>query len=420
MGTALIHLSAATTRRSARISPNEMKIFLSYASQDRPVADQINRALLEQGHDVFFDRDDLPPGDGFHARIRRAIEGTDLFIFLVSASALDPGSYTLNELEIAERQLKQPTGRLLPVLLHATSIQNLPAFLSSVTLLDSPGNVVAATADAVHRITRQRQRKRLRVIGGLVAVAALVAAVVWSARSGGAPTPETTGTDGAPRLLVPAGTFVMGDADAPPRRELYLDAFHIDKYEVTTARYAKFLAAHKGATPPDGWPDLELSRVADMPVVNVTWNDASAYCAWAGARLPTDAEWEKSARGSDERPYPWGTAAPDLDRANYENASPVAYDGGLATVGSHPAGRSPFGVDDLAGNANEWVADWFADTLPATTARNPVGPATGTMRVIRGGGRLEERNGIASTKRFAAPPELRRPDVGFRCARSVR
>lgn len=397
-----------------------MKIFLSYASQDRAVADQINRALLEQGHDVFFDREDLPPGEEFHIRIRRAIERTDLFIFLISASALDPGSYTLNELDIAERRFTRPSGRMLPVLLHATSIQHLPAFLSSVTLLDSPGNVVAATADAVHRLVLQRQRKQWGMIGGSVAVAALVAAVAWSARRGGTLAPERVGRDGAPSMLVPVGDFVMGDADAPLRRVLYLDAFYIDQYEVTTARYAKFLAANTSVTPPDGWQEIELARVPEMPVVNVNWNDASAYCTWVSARLPTEAEWEKSARGSDERPYPWGAISPDLERANYENASPDAYGGGLSKVGTHPSGRSPFGVDDLAGNVSEWVADWYVDTLAVTTARNPTGPTTGSMRVIRGGGRLEQREGIASTKRYAAPPELRRPDVGFRCARAAR
>ena len=128
-----------------------MKIFLSYASQDRAIAQSINRALLEQGHNVFFDRDDLPPGEEYHIQIRRAIERADLFVFLVSEYAIDLGSYTLNELDIAEKKLKQASGRLLPVLLRPTPSDRLPAFARSVTLLQSPGNIPAAVADAVHR-----------------------------------------------------------------------------------------------------------------------------------------------------------------------------------------------------------------------------------------------------------------------------
>src|ERR671915_2471716 len=112
-----------------------MKIFLSYASEDRVVAEQIRLALAAQGHNVFFDREDLPPGDEFHSRIRRGIEASDLLIFLVSPHALDAGSYTINELEIAQKTWPHPAGRLLPVLLHRTDLKRLPNYLKSVTLL---------------------------------------------------------------------------------------------------------------------------------------------------------------------------------------------------------------------------------------------------------------------------------------------
>ena len=129
-----------------------MKIFLSYASQDREIAQSINRALLEQGHAVFFDRENLLPGEEFHIQIRCAIEGADLFVFLISEHAIDEGSYTLNELDIVEKKLKRASGRLLPVLLQPTPLDQIPTFAKSVTLLQSPGNIPAAVADAVHRV----------------------------------------------------------------------------------------------------------------------------------------------------------------------------------------------------------------------------------------------------------------------------
>lgn len=396
-----------------------MKVFLSYASQDRAVAEAINRALLDQGHDVFFDRDDLPPGEEFHIRIRRAIEQADLFVFLVSEDAIDPGSYTLNELDIAQKSVRSPSGRLLPVLLRPVAFDKLPAFVKSVTVLESSGNIPAAVADAVHRIDLDRRRALLMRAGAGVLVALVIAAGIGAYLAlRGTPT-ETTGKDGAPLVLVPSGNFVMGDDEESPRREIFLDAYYIDRFEITTARYAKFLEATGSSHPPDGWERLDLDRGGELPVVGVDWNDAAAYCKWAGRRLPTDTEWEKAARGADERPYPWGKEAPALGRANYQNSSPEPYDGGLAPVGSHPAGRSPYGVHDLAGNAAEWTADWFADSFPVGDRRNPKGPDSGDGRVIRGSARFDPPDRLVVTKRYHGPPDLRRDDVGFRCAKDV-
>lgn len=397
-----------------------MRIFLSYASQDRPVAEAIHRALLEQGHDVFFDREDLPPGEEFHVRIRRAIEGSDLFVFLVSEEALDRGSYTLNEVEIAARIPGPASERFLPVLLRPTRFEQMPEIVKSVTLLESPGNLVAAVADAVHRIDAKRRRVRMARLAGAVGIVLAAAGTAWVLWPAGGLPAETTGSDGAPAVLVPAGVFVMGDDEAAPRREVHLDAFYIDRFEVTTARYAKFLAATASVRPPDGWESLDPGAGAELPVVGVDWADADSYCRWAGRRLPTEAQWEKAARGTDGRRFPWGDAAPDLERANFENTSPQAYDGGLARVGSHPAGASPYGVHDLAGNAAEWTADWHADGMPAGGARDPTGPATGTARVVRGGGRFDPGFRLVAALRMHGPPKLRAEDIGFRCARDAR
>ena len=394
-----------------------MKIFLSYASEDRPVAEQVALALGAQGHDVFFDREDLPPGDDFHSRIRRAIEGSDQFVFLISPHALDKGSYTLNELEIAQKTWRHPARRVLPVLLPHARIEELPNYLKSVTVLQTHGNVPAMVADAVHRIARTRRRALLtRIAAGASALAVLAigAALYWSGR---APAEEVTGRDGAPALLVAAGAFTMGDDENSPRREIYTDAFYIDKFEITTARYAVFMKATGSVRAPEGWEGVELERVGELPVTGVTWHEAQAYCKWAGRRLPTEAEWEKAARGTDGRLYPWGSQSPDLDRANFANTSPNAYDGGLVKVGSRPAGKSPYGVHDMAGNASEWVADWYAESFPRGETHNPQGPDGGDAKVVRGGGRFDAADRIASTRRYFANPGHRSEEIGFRCAR---
>jgi formylglycine-generating enzyme required for sulfatase activity len=393
-----------------------MKVFLSYASEDLAVAEAINLALRSDGHDVFFDREDLPPGESFHARIRLGIEGSDLFVFLVSAQALDAGSYTLNELEIAQQVWKVPSGRILPVLLRPTDLRDIPSYLKAVTLLEFRGNVPAAVTEAVHRISARRRRKRLKQSAIAVAAAGLAAVAGYFLFNGGAPRDERAGADGAPELIVPAGVFTMGDDEDSPRREVYVDTFYIDQFEVTVQRYAKFLDATGLVGVPDEWEGVDPATHADYPAIGVSWRDADEYCRWARKRLPTESEWEKAARGIGAATYPWGEASPTPALANYENTSPDAYDGGLAAVGTYPGGRSPFGVDDTAGNVSEWVADWWSESFPVDDRRNPRGPADGDAKVIRGGGRYDSGDRIRATRRFYASPETRGDDIGFRCA----
>jgi formylglycine-generating enzyme len=393
-----------------------MKIFLSYASQDRPLAQAINRALLHQGHDVFFDRDDLPPGEEFHERIRKAIQRSELFVFLVSEHALDAASYTLSELEIAQETIDRPHGRLLPVLLAPLAFDRLPEFLRSVTMLQTSGDVIAAVTAAVHRISVSRRSRRLKAAAIGASALLLVLAGIWLALPAGGLPQERVGKDGAPADLVAAGPFIMGDDESSPRREVFLDAFYIDRFEVTVGRFANFLARHGSLRPPEDWERLDVVLAKDLPVAGVDWNDAAAYCGWAGRRLPTEAEWEKAARGSDGRTYPWGDGSPTPERANYFNTAPEAYDGGLHKVGSHPSGHGPYGTQDLAGNVSEWVADWYAEGFRSSDVRNPKGPENGKSRVIRGSGRFERAERMATARRYHATPDLRAQDIGFRCA----
>jgi len=242
-----------------------MRVFLSYASEDRNQAEAIYLSLRGQGHTVFFDRTDLPPGEEYDARIRRGIERSQLLVFLVSPYSLDAGSYTLTELDIAQKTWEHPTGKVLPVVVRPTPLDRIPPYLKSVTLLETEGNVVATVADSVHRLALERRRAILKTVAKGLAIAGIVCAgayFYWAHRQ---PSRETTGKDGAPAVFVPAGNFTMGDDEESPLREIYLDVFYVDKYEVTVSRYAKFLQTTGGVRPPDLWEEASLDGANEMP-----------------------------------------------------------------------------------------------------------------------------------------------------------
>lgn len=238
---------------------------------------------------------------------------------------------------------------------------------------------------------------------------------------------EITGKDGAPMVLVPAGEFTMGAIEDEknaqdherPAHSVYLDTFSIDQYEVTTTRYAKFFQQTNRATP-EYWSERVLQRHGNKPVVGVDWNDATAYCAWAGKRLPTEAEWEKAARGTDQRVYPWGNQAPTEQRANFNRGDHFNY-AMLTDVGSYEQGKSPYGVYDMAGNVWEWTADWYDEHYYSKSpGRNPKGPSSGEYRVRRGGSWANHPDDVRSAVRYFQSPTFQTDYyLGFRCAQDV-
>ena len=232
---------------------------------------------------------------------------------------------------------------------------------------------------------------------------------------------ELIGKDGSPMVLVPAGEFTMGgDSIDNPRHPVYLDAFYMDKYEVTTSRYARFLQA-TGRQLPFKWSEAGLVSHGDRPVIGVTWEDADAYCRWAGTRLPTEAEWEKAARGTDGREYPWGNEAPTSRHANFNKCCEWKGYDVLAIVGSLEAGRSPYGIYDLAGNVSEWAADWYDKTsYKYELDRNPKGPADGEEKVVRGGSWYDSGLLQRSALRSRSYPSAPSTDRGFRCAKDAK
>ena len=227
-----------------------------------------------------------------------------------------------------------------------------------------------------------------------------------------------TGKDGAPMVLVPAGEFPMGseqgDDDEQPVHRVVLDSFYLDTFEVTNGQFAKFVAAIQ-SEPPWGFADQETPVVhADRPVRWVNWLEATGYCLWAGKRLPTEAEWEKAARGTDGRVYPWGNEPPTPVHAVFglkEGADTVS------PIGNRDKGMSPYGVHDLAGNLYEWVADWYDEAVyrPIPTV-NPRGPTEGTTKVQRGGSYINSPYRLRSSFRTKGDPTEHDPNVGFRCA----
>jgi len=233
---------------------------------------------------------------------------------------------------------------------------------------------------------------------------------------------------GAPMVWIKDGAFTMGSQNGlsktQPPHEVYLNAFYIDQYEVTTARYAKFLESTEQGQPrplPMSWEQVNLSDDGDRPVTGVTWTAADAYCRWVSKRLPSEAEWEKAARGADGRTYPWGNEEPTFKLANYDK--PVAYNfysDSLRPVDSYEAGKSPYGAYDMAGNVWEWVADWYDPAYyEKSPAKNPTGPGTGTDKVLRSSGWAVETPMVRIFTRVKSDPFIRNESTGFRCAMSA-
>jgi Uncharacterized conserved protein len=233
-----------------------------------------------------------------------------------------------------------------------------------------------------------------------------------------------TGTrNDAPMALIPAGEFAMGSdrgqEDEQPVHRVALDAFYLDVHEVTVSRYAEFLASQK-PDPPFKWNEATPGSHSNKPVTGVDWYDARDYCRWVGKRLPTEAEWEMAARGTEGRLYPWGNDHPTKAHVNAGQNQWRGYDT-LTDVGRYEPGRSPTGLYDMAGNLWEWVADWYDPTYYQFSPREtPAGPSAGPLRVLRGGAWNNDSQSIRSANRAGYAPNARRNDAGFRCAREAK
>jgi formylglycine-generating enzyme required for sulfatase activity len=270
------------------------------------------------------------------------------------------------------------------------------------------------------------------------------------------PTPQgmlVSEKDGMQMMFVPAGKFLMGSTQAQadaafqdcqrkyttlkcsqavfnaqvPQHTVYLDAYWIDRTEVTNAQYQKCVAGGT-CTPPQEKKSYKRNdyygdaRYSDYPVIYVSWYQAKSYCEWAGRRLPSEAEWEKAARGVDGRTYPWGSEI-NCNRANYyyagKDGSKNYCVGDTIMVGSYPDWSSPSGAVDMAGNVWEWVNDYYNEGYyQHSPPSNPPGPQEGQDRIYRGGSWTDEAEGLSSVLRMRSNPNNWIFNLGFRCASS--
>jgi formylglycine-generating enzyme required for sulfatase activity len=288
---------------------------------------------------------------------------------------------------------------------------------------DVPPELERLVLDALAKEPRARPGSCADFLARLEQALAAFDTTTASARLSTRPPPASIqDTRGNVMVLVPGGAFSMG----APRRSVSLDSFYIDKLTVTNGQYARFLEA-TGYRPTDPgaarflahWRGGKVPRDLEQhPVVNVSWDDARAYAAWAGKRLPTEAEWEKAARGVDGRPFPWGKEKPSASLARYGGGKR-----GPSPVGSHPLGASPYGALDMAGNVWEWCEDaddpgFYADG-PERDPCNVPHEGDGGRRVMRGGCWMYGARSLRTYARTSFDRETRFEGGGFRCVRGV-
>ena len=234
--------------------------------------------------------------------------------------------------------------------------------------------------------------------------------------------------DGAEMVYIPSGVFLMGsdeendqaDGDEYPQHEVYLDGYWIDRYEVTNQQYGKCVDAG-ACDPPYESGSFTRDRYftqpefANYPVIWINWFDANRYCEWAGKQLPTEAQWEKAARGTDAREFPWGDDPIDETRANFGSNVGDTTEAGFYS----PQGDSPYGCADMAGNVLEWVKDWYNGGYHTILDQvdNPQGASSSSIgaRVARGGSWIYPARRARAPLRVDRVPELREGNIGFRC-----
>jgi formylglycine-generating enzyme len=231
--------------------------------------------------------------------------------------------------------------------------------------------------------------------------------------------------DSVEMKMISAGDFFRGSKygegrpDEQPQKKIYLDSYYIDIYEVSNERYLNFIKKTERKDPPNPYGEETLSKVKgikDYPIVQVTWYDAVDYCRWAGKRLPTEAEWEKAARGNEAFMYPWGSNPPITSIANFQKQWEEKKT--FWSVNYSTGNDSPYGLVGMSGNAREWVQDWYSpDYYQDSPTKNPKGPSEGILKVIKGGSWHSFKSDLRISSRGKGGFALKTDGIGFRCAK---
>jgi formylglycine-generating enzyme required for sulfatase activity len=443
------------------------QVFISYASDkiksttsDRQVANQICSALESKGIGCWIAHRDILPGDEWLNAIIDAVQGSKLIVLVFSANT-EESDWVKDEVKIAlDKKIKiipiriedvspQEALRILkfrcqwmdaftpPLGKHIESLVKIVSRhlgLEPVIPVKKEKLKEKPEADQVKPAAREikpvkEDKKETSDMPGDVKKVIPTAHKVDKNKNGYW---EAYYQDGIVMVYIPPGEFMMGQTDEEkkwlitkvgreeynsyytneiPLHKVYLDGYWIGKYEVTFAQYDRYCNETKIEKPDDeGWGR------ENRPVIIISWDGAAAYCDWLSQKiglkfkLPTEAQWEKAARGNDQRKYPWGSREPDKNLANFSGNIDKT-----TPVDSYPAGASPYGLLDMAGNVWEWCSDWYeADYYKISPQKKPVGPNSGSLRVVRGGSWSSFAGYLRCAYRGGSGPSYRDDDLGFR------
>jgi formylglycine-generating enzyme required for sulfatase activity len=440
------------------------QVFISYANEkgdktvsDRQIADMICSALESENIRCWIDHRDIMPGEKWVNAMFNAVEQSKIMVLVFSANANqsqwveDEITYALDEkIRIIPFRFDNvtPQGalRVLKVRCQWIDAQQPPQ-------QEDLSRLVNAVRTYLEKETETKEKLQLKDKPGDVKAVEPKAKKVYKNQQG---FQETDFGDGIIMVSIPPGKFEMGsneyDSEKPPHT-VYLDEYRIGKHAVTVKQFGLFVkdtgyvteAESKGGAftwtgekweqkKDINWKNPGFEQEDSHPVVCVSWNDALEYCKWLSGKkggsfkLPTEAQWEKAARGTDKRKYPWGNPAPSGARVNFAdkqawlkakmNWADKDIDDGYAytaPVGSYPDGASPYGLLDMAGNVWEWCGDWYgSDYYKNAPKENPTGPKSGAHRVLRGGSWNIGAVILRSSLRNSADPSFRNGFVGFR------
>ncbi|CAG0968171.1 gamma-glutamyl hercynylcysteine S-oxide synthase [Anaerolineae bacterium] len=386
------------------------KFFITHSWKDIEFARRLCDDLHANGLAGFFDAYSIKPGDMVPSEIARGLEACDVYVPVLSYAAL-ASPWCDEEINAAITLGKMPgrngRPRIIPILIENCQ-DKMSVFLHNRLYIVFTNRY----DDAFHELVTKG-------FGVSVASPAPKVTVPPALIIQTLPRTIINPKTGKEMILIPAGEFVMGSNDESnvekPPHKVYLDAFYIARYPVTNAEYKKFVDATR-YQPPEHWTNGKIpSGKENHPVVFVKWNDAKAYAQWTGARLPTEAEWEKAASWDDEKRvkhvYPWGDQF-DANKCNTRESGIMD----TTPVGKYlPQGDSAYGVGDMAGSVWEWCADWYdEDYYKNSPGRNPRGPASGWRRVLRGGSWSYARGRARGASRFSHSPVHWTSNVGFR------